>query len=79
MRFVKKKKTMDYEEMVRFVRSVNRAEFSENPRVYSKAIRVALSELGYDDGWMRDVFRPYFEGEYFEVMNPEADPFPDVE
>lgn len=48
-----------------FLTSVMRAEYEENPRVYTKAIRSTLIALGYDENYINGEFRDRME-KYFK-------------
>lgn len=58
------KNKMSFEEMRDFLNKISRADFQENPIIYSKAIRVSLIALGYDEDWVNDEFREYLETTY---------------
>lgn len=47
-----------------FVNRLSRAEFEMNPIVYSKAVRVTLVSLGYDETWVDTDVRELLEKSY---------------
>lgn len=51
-------------ELENFLGKLSRAEFEDNPIIFSKAIRVSLIALGYDEEWVNDDFRTRLEKEY---------------
>lgn len=55
---------MSFDEMRDFLGKISRAEFEDNPIIFSKAIRVSLIALGYDEEWVNDEFRQYLETTY---------------
>lgn len=50
-----------------FLTLVMRAEYEENPRVYTKAIRSTLIALGYDENYINGEFRERMEN-YFKDL-----------
>jgi hypothetical protein len=52
---------MDYPVMCEFFNQISRFEFAERPIEYSKAVRVTLIALGYDEEWVNGEFRQYLE------------------
>lgn len=58
------KNILSYDEMRDFLGKISRAEFEDNPIIFSKAIRVSLIALGYDEEWVNDEFRQYLERTY---------------
>lgn len=63
----KEMKCIWYEEdnFVDFLNQLLRAEYAENPRVYTKAIRATLIALGYDERYVEGAFRDILE-KYFK-------------
>lgn len=57
-------KKMNQDEMKTFVNKLSRAELHSNVAVYTKAVRVTLIALGYDEDWVNEEFREYLENEY---------------
>lgn len=57
-------KIMNFEEMREFLGKLSRAEFESNPIIFSKAVRVSLIALGYDENWVNTEFREYLETTY---------------
>lgn len=55
---------MKGEELQLFVNQLSRVEFESDPIVYSKAIRVTLIALGYDETWVNTDFREFLEKNY---------------
>ena len=57
---------MDEDRMNRFIAGLDRAELDDNRAVYCKAVLVTLRELGYDRGWLCEVFQPALEAYYWD-------------
>ena len=58
------KKKMNKDEMKTFVNKLSRAELHSDAVIYTKAVRVTLINLGYDEAWVNGEFREYLENEY---------------
>jgi hypothetical protein len=52
---------MTYPELDVFFNQISRFEFAERPIEYSKAVRVTLIALGFDEDWINGEFRQYLE------------------
>lgn len=47
-----------------FIASIDRAEASSDPVVWSKAVRCTLIELGFNEHWVNEVFRERIDSFY---------------
>lgn len=52
---------LNYENAIRLISCVDRAERLDNPRVYTKAIRATLMALGFKPSWVDGSFRTLLE------------------
>lgn len=52
---------LSYENTIRLISCVDRAERLENPKVYTKAIRATLLALGFKPSWVDGSFRTLLE------------------
>lgn len=55
----------------KFLKSLDRAEYDENPRVYLKAVRFTLIALGYIEDYVNGEFREKLE-EFFHKSHLEG-------
>lgn len=65
-------KTMNEKEAKEFICECLRAEAYENPRVFSKAVRVTLLALGYNSEWVENTFRDTLD-ETIKSSNKEGE------
>jgi hypothetical protein len=59
-----KRKRMTNSEADVFMNQISRFEFAERPVEYSKAVRVTLTALGFDEDWVNGEFRERLESTF---------------
>lgn len=63
---------MSESKMHQFISDIDRTELSQNPVIYTKAVRVCLRALGFDGAWVDGPFREALEAycmEDFDAYN----------
>ena len=63
---------MNKDELKTFLKHIGRTEMFENYRSYSKGVRVALINVGYDEKWVNGEFKDTLDAFYNRLSSPEA-------